>query len=161
LFFPPGKIVKDENLNNAKIRKGEDVVNTSTEANSNSFLEHSSSTESKNKNSVQYILIRANSKEKILQTISILRTRCPVKLLDTPKAVLPIIADGLTEEVMNNSIKNRSKCAAVLRVEINNVRAFLQELKKLKVPAHIVVITTKYKKVYKKLSMVYPELDEL
>ena len=148
-------------MNETKIRKEQNIINTNSKFENNNVLSHKNNGNKGNKNPVQYILIRANSKDKILQTITVLKTKYNLKLLDRPRSILPIMADSLTEEIMNSSIKNRSKYAAILQVEIADIKSFLKNLKEAKVPSHIVVITNKYKKVYRKISAVYKELDEL
>jgi len=107
------------------------------------------------------VLIRASSRDKALQAISMLRTRFSLKLLDRPKVMLPAVADSLTEEVMQSPIKNRSKVAVVLKVQHSDVKRFIKALRHSKVPAHVVIITTKYRKVFKKIDVVYKDLDDL
>jgi hypothetical protein len=107
------------------------------------------------------VLIRASSRDKALQAISMLKTKFALQLLDRPKVMLPPIADGLTEEVMQTPIKNRSKIAVLLKVQHNDVKKLIKSLKYSKVPAHVVLITTKYKKVYKKIDAIFQDLEDL
>ena len=123
---------------------------------------HKNNKEAKIKSSpIVFLMIRANSRDKILQTISSLKTSTNMKILDKPRVILSVIADNLTEEIMKTPIKSRSKSAAIIKTEIKDIKDFLRKLKKAKVPSHVVVITAKYKKVYKKVTSVYKDLDEL
>jgi|GEM_PF-4037106 len=154
------KIYEDDSLNNQKQGKSNNIDITGLITHNVDVVNNIIGTSHNNNNqNIQYIILRANSNEKIRNSISIMKNKLKLRITEEPKSMLPMIADNLTEEVLNSKLKNSCKVAVVMSVEISNIPQFLKKLREIRIPVHVVLVTPKYKRVYSRLKTSFPSLN--
>ncbi|HTX61775.1 MAG TPA: DUF356 domain-containing protein [Methanobacterium sp.] len=106
-----------------------------------------------------FIIIRAESQEKILNALADLERHAKLKIKGKPKIFSPELADEVIERILKEKVKWKSKLAVLVLVEQDTTKSILQ-IRKIHPPAHIVVLSNEYKD-YNRLKTVYKELSPL
>jgi uncharacterized protein len=103
-----------------------------------------------------FILIRADSKKKILNALADLERHAKLKINGKPKIISPELADEVIERILKEKLKSKSKLAVLVLVEEDTTHSIMQ-VKKIHPPAHIVVLSNEYED-YNKIKIIYKEL---
>ena len=99
-----------------------------------------------------FAVIRADSKEKLEMSIKNLSVGGAMSFRDNPKVISPNYADRILEEVMNTRVKNTCSASALIPL-LNPPLDAINKLKKIRPPAHIIIVTPRYE--------IYDELIEM
>ena len=89
------------------------------------------------------IMIRADSKDKILNSLADLERHAGLKIHGPPRVVEPKTADKAAKSIMKKNLKFKSFQSVLVKVEENTTRSILQ-IRKIHPPAHIMVISEEY-----------------
>ena len=105
------------------------------------------------------ILIRGDSKYKLLNAIADMERHGNFNLITKPKVVDASFADSLVEGILKSKIKHKSKIATAFFVKEETTLSIVL-VKKIHPPAHIVVVSQEYG-AYSKLEYVLNKADDL
>lgn len=103
------------------------------------------------------ILIRADDKKKILNSLADLERHAHLKINGKPKIVTPELADEVIGRILKQKIKRKSKRAVMVMVEEDTTKSIMQ-VRKIHPPAHLVVISDEYED-YSNLKDIFVELE--
>jgi hypothetical protein len=103
------------------------------------------------------ILIRADDKKKILNSLADLERHAHLKINGKPKIVPPELADEVIGRILKQKIKRKSKRAVMVMVEEDTTKSIMQ-VRKIHPPAHLVVISDEYED-YSNLKEIFVELE--
>ena len=103
------------------------------------------------------ILIRANKKEKILNTLADLERHAKLKIIGKPKKLPSKLADETFSNIINQKLKTRSKWAVMVKVKEDTTKSIMQ-VQKIHPPAHIIVLSKEYNN-YNKLKRLFDNLS--
>ena len=90
------------------------------------------------------ILVRGESKSKILATISDMEKHGNLSLLSNPKIISAQFADSLVEQILQSKLRTKSNYAVAFYVKEDTTVSILR-IKEIHPPAHIVVVSQEYK----------------
>ncbi|MGZ7069218.1 MAG: DUF356 domain-containing protein [Methanobacterium sp.] len=99
------------------------------------------------------ILIRADSKKKLLNSLADIERHAGLKIAGKPKIIDPKKADDLAKKILNQNIKTESNIATILKVIEDDTKSIMQ-IKKIHPPAHLVVISDEYP-VFEEIKQLY------
>jgi hypothetical protein len=88
-------------------------------------------------------MIRADSKDKILNSLADIERHAQLKINGAPRILEPKIADETAKKIMKQNLKFKSSQAVLVRVEGDTTRSIIQ-IRKIHPPAHLVVISEEY-----------------
>lgn len=103
-----------------------------------------------------FILIRADSTNKILNALADLERHAQLKISGKPKIIAPELADEVIGRILKQKIKTKSKWAVMVQVEEDTTKSIMQ-VRKIHPPAHLVVISNEYED-YSNLKDIFGEL---
>ncbi len=103
-----------------------------------------------------FILIRAESQEKILNALADLERHAQLKINGKPKIISPELADKVIERILKQKLKSKTKLGVLVLVEEDTTKSIMS-IRKIHPPAHIVVISPEYDD-YSNLKNIYKEL---
>lgn len=89
------------------------------------------------------VLIRAENKSKLLNSIADLERHANLNLASKPKVIDSEFADKLVESILKSELRSRSKIATSFFVKEDTTFSIVQ-IKKIHPPAHVVVISDEY-----------------
>ena len=89
------------------------------------------------------IMIRADSKAKILNSLADMERHARLKINGTPRIIESKIADETAKRIMKQNLKFKSSHSVLVRVEGDTTRSIVQ-IRKIHPPAHLMVISEEY-----------------
>ncbi|MEN6328999.1 MAG: DUF356 domain-containing protein [Methanobacteriaceae archaeon] len=102
------------------------------------------------------IMIRADSKDKILNSLADMERHAKLKINGSPRTIEPKIADKTAKSIMKQDLKFKSSQSVLVRVEGNTTKSIVQ-IRKIHPPAHLMVISEEYPE-YKALKSKFQNL---
>ena len=106
-----------------------------------------------------FVVIRADSEEKLLMTIKNISKEGLMRFKDDPKPILPEFADRILEDVMNTRVKNTCVSSALIPI-YNTPLDAINKLKSVRPPAHIIIVSPRYE-IYEELVEMFEVLKDL
>jgi hypothetical protein len=88
-------------------------------------------------------MIRADSKDKILNSLADMERHAGLKINGTPRIIDPKVADKFAERIMKENLKFKSSQSVLVKVEGDTTRSIVQ-IRKIHPPAHLIVISEEY-----------------
>ncbi|MEG3224494.1 MAG: hypothetical protein BME94_02955 [Methanobacteriales archaeon Met13] len=89
------------------------------------------------------ILVRADSKGKILNSLADMERHAGLKINGSPRVIETKIADKTAQSILKQKLKFSSFQSVLVRVEGDTTRSIMQ-IRKIHPPAHLVVISEEY-----------------
>lgn len=89
------------------------------------------------------IMIRADSKDKILNSLADMERHARLKINRTPRIIQPKIADETAKRIMKQNLKFKSSQSVLVMVEGDTTQSIVQ-IRKIHPPAHLIVISEEY-----------------
>jgi uncharacterized protein len=105
------------------------------------------------------ILIRADNKKKILNTLADVERHANLKIQGTPRILPTKLADKVIERILKQKLKTSSKWAVMVRVEEDTTKSIMQ-IKSIHPPGHLVVLSEEYDD-YSNIKEIFKELPLL
>lgn len=90
------------------------------------------------------ILVRGESKQKLLSAISDMERHGNLTLISKPKVISAEFADSLVEQILKSKLRTKSNVATAFFVKEDTTLSILK-IKQIHPPAHIVVVSSEYK----------------
>lgn len=106
-----------------------------------------------------FAVIRADTDDKLDATISSLSSKGMMRFRGNPKMIESDFADRILENVMDTKVNNTCESAALIALHNPPLEA-INKLKKIRPPAHIIIVTSRYK-IYDELVDILDELEDL
>ncbi|HMK53989.1 MAG TPA: DUF356 domain-containing protein [Methanobacteriaceae archaeon] len=89
------------------------------------------------------VLIRAENKGKILNSLADMERHAGLKINGSPRIIEPKVADKVAQRIMNQRLKFNSTESVMVRLEGDTTKSIMQ-IRKIHPPAHLVVISEEY-----------------
>jgi uncharacterized protein len=89
------------------------------------------------------IMIRADNKDKILNSLADMERHARLKILGQPRIIESKIADETAKRIMKQNLKFKSSQSVLVKVEGDTTRSIMQ-IRKIHPPAHLIVISEEY-----------------
>ncbi|AAM01669.1 TPA: DUF356 domain-containing protein [Methanopyrus kandleri] len=106
-----------------------------------------------------FVVIRSDSYEKILTSLSDIERYAGIKILGKPRIMDPEVADTIVRELLGE-VRRRYPVAAVARVE-GEPAEVIRKISEIHPPAHLIVITPRHGDVYRGIARRFGKLEEL
>lgn len=105
------------------------------------------------------ILIRADSKKKILNALADMERHAKLNILGKPKIIPSKLSNEVIKRILKQNIRSKSKWSVLVRVE-EETTASIMQIKKIHPPAHMVVLSSEYED-YSYLKSIFRDLSSL
>ncbi|MDD1764334.1 MAG: DUF356 domain-containing protein [Methanobacteriaceae archaeon] len=89
------------------------------------------------------IMIRADSKDKLLNSLADMERHAGLKIHGSPRVIEPKIADETAKSIMKQNLKFKSSQSVLVSVEGDTTKSIVQ-IRKIHPPAHLMVISEEY-----------------
>lgn len=102
------------------------------------------------------ILVRADSKKKLLNSLADLERHGKLKIIGKPRILQPGIADKIMENILKQEVRSKTKFSVMLQVKEDTTKSIMQ-VRKIHPPAHIIVLSPEHHG-YRELENMFKEL---
>lgn len=89
------------------------------------------------------IMVRADSRDKILNSLADIERHAKLKIKGNPRIIQSKMADETAKRIMNQNLKFKSSHSVLVLVESDTTQSIVQ-IRKIHPPAHLIVISEEY-----------------